>query len=287
MCDDTTDRDLDAIGAFTRRDFAMIAGSLGLVAAFPANAATRKVIERDVLVPTPDGKADCYFVAPAKGKHAAVIMWTDVYGLRPAFRQMGKRLAEAGYAVLVMNPFYRSAKAPIIAPNDPRNEETRKVIAPMRALMTPDAITRDAKAFVAFLDTQKSVSKKRKIGTIGYCMGGPLVVRTAAAVPERIGAVGSFHGGGLVTTQPDSPHLLIPQTKAGFLIAIADNDDKQAPEDKAKLRAAFDAANRDAEIEVYAGAMHGWCPPDGRAYHPVQAEKAWSRLLALFAKTLG
>ncbi len=286
MCDDKTDRDLDAIGAFTRRDFALIAGSLGFAAAFPANAAALKVIERDVLVPTPDGKADCYFVAPAKGKHAAVIVWTDIYGLRPAFRQMGKRLAEAGFAVLVMNPFYRSTKAPVVLPGDFRNEETRRIIMPMRAQLTPEAITRDAKAFVTFLDEQKSVSRKRKIGTIGYCMGGPLVIQTAAAAPGRIGAGGSFHGSGLVTDNPDSPHLLIPQTKASFLIAIADNDDKQAPDAKDKLRAAFDSAKRDAEIEVYEGAMHGWCPPDGRAYHPVQAEKAWARMLALFAKTL-
>ncbi len=286
MCDDKTDKDLGESGAYSRRDFALIAGSLSLAAAFPANAAALKVVEQEVLVPTPDGKADCYFVAPAKGKHAGVIVWTDIYGLRPAFRQMGKRLAEAGYAVLVMNPFYRSAKAPVISRDDPRDQETRKRIMPMRALLTPDAVSRDAKAYVAFLDAQKSVSRKRKIGTIGYCMGGPLVFRTAAAMPSRIAAGGSFHGSALSTDQPDSAHLLIPQTKAAFLIAIADNDDKQAPNEKVKLRAAFDAAKRNAEIEVYTGAMHGWCPPDGRAYNSVQAERAWGRMLALFSKTL-
>jgi carboxymethylenebutenolidase len=287
MCDEHSEKDLDLVGAMSRRDIGILAGSIGLAAAFPANAATRKIVEKEVVVTTPDGQADCYFVAPAKGKHPAVIVWPDIFGLRPAMRQMGKRLAEAGYAVLVVNPFYRSSRAPTSDPGGAFDDAFRAKIGAMRALMTPDAISRDAQAFVAFLDKQKSVNAKRKIGTSGYCMGGPLVLRTAAAVPARIGAVASFHGGSMATADADSPHLLIPKSKASYLIAVADNDDQKDPDEKNRLRAAFDAAKRPAEIEVYKGAMHGWCPPDGRAYNKEQAEKAWGRMLALFAKALG
>lgn len=284
MCDEQTERDLDRMN---RRDFALAASGLALATALPAGAATVPVIERDVLVKTPDGMADAYFVAPAKGKHAAVIVWPDIYGLRPALRQMYKRLAEeSGYAALVVNPFYRSGKAPLTPPGTAFDDAFRARIGPMRALLTPEAVERDAKAFVAFLDAQKMVDRKRKIGTSGYCMGGTLVLRTAAAVPERIGAGASFHGGSLATDAPTSPHRLIPRMKASFLIAAADNDDKKDPEDKNRLRAAFEAAGRAAEIEVYEGAMHGWCPSDGRAYNAVQAERAWQRMLVLFEKSL-
>jgi carboxymethylenebutenolidase len=287
MCDEATEHDLDAAGALSRRDVGLIVGSLGLASTFPANAAALPVVEKDVLVTTPDGQADCWFAAPAKGKHPAVIVWPDIFGLRPAFKQMYLRLAEAGYAVLIVNPFYRSAKAPTSVPGVAFDDAFRAQVGKMRTLMTPEAIARDALAFASFLDAQKSVNVRRKIGVTGYCMGGSLAVRTAAGVPARIGAAASFHGGILATANPDSPHLLIPKTKASFLIAVADNDDKQNPDDKVKLRAAFDAAKRPAEIEVYAGAMHGWCPPDGRAYNQALAEKAWGRMLVLFGKTLG
>ncbi len=225
MCDDRTDRELDALGPITRRQIGVIAGSLGVATAFPACAAALAVTERDVLVAAPDGQIDAYFVAPAKGKHPGVIIWPDIFGLRPAMRQMGKRLAEAGYAVLVVNPFYRSAKAPITT-GTALDPAFREKVGPMRALLLPDAVARDAKALVSWIDAQKSVDTRRKIGTAGYCMGGALVMQTAAAAPGRVGAGASFHGGGLATAGADSPHLLIPQMKASFLVAVADNDDK-------------------------------------------------------------
>jgi carboxymethylenebutenolidase len=238
-----------------------------------------------VMIKTPDGTCDAYFVHGAKPS-AAVLIWPDILGLRPAFRQMGKRLAEAGYTVLVVNPFYRMKPAPVVPAgakfSDP---ETRKTLMGFAGGLNATTHVTDAKAFIEWLDAQPQVDKRRKIGTTGYCMGGPIVLRTAAAVPDRVGAGGSFHGGGLNTKAPDSPHLLIPQMKASFLIAIADNDDKRDPESKNILRAAFDAAKRDAEIEVYPAA-HGWCPPDGEVYDEKQAEKAWARMLELFKKTL-
>lgn len=279
MCDDVTDAELET---FTRRQIGLMAGGLALVTALPANAAALTVSERDVSIKTPDGAADAYFVAPAKGKHPGVIVWPDIYGLRPAMRAMGKRLAEAGYAVLVVNPFYRSGKAAMVTPPGAAADPAfRGTLGPMRALLTPDAIARDAIAHVAFLDAQKGVDTKRKIGTMGFCMGGPLVLRTAAAMPDRIGAGATFHHAPLATAAPDSPHLLIPKTKARFLIAAAQNDDGRDPDEKNRLRAAFAAAGRPAEIEVYP-AMHGWVPADGRAHDPVQAERAWSRMLVLF-----
>jgi carboxymethylenebutenolidase len=288
MCDELTEQDaLNDARLMSRRGLGLLASSLGIVAAFPANAAALPVTERDVMVSTPDGKADCYFVAPAKGKHPAILVWPDAYGLRPAFRQMGKRLAEAGYAVLVVNPFYRKAKAPVAPPGANFSDPAiRALLQPLMAALTPATNEIDAKAFVAFLDAQRSVDRKRKIGTTGYCMGGPITMRTAALLPARIGAGASFHGGGLATDKPESPHLLVPKMKANFLIAIAENDDQRDPKAKDMLRTAFDAAGRSAEIEVYAGTQHGWCPPDAKVYSEAQAERAWARMLALFEKNL-
>jgi len=291
MCDDNSIEDMiDATRraeTLSRRQFGSLAMGSGLIALLPraANAATVK--ESEVEIKTPDGTCDAYFVHPEKGAHAAVLVWPDIFGLRPAFRQMGKRLAESGYAVLVVNPFYRTKKAPIAAPGanfqDPATRATLMALA--GALNAETAVT-DAKAFVAYLDSQAAVDKKKKIGTTGYCMGGPIVMRTAAALPDRIGAGGSFHGGGLVTDKPESPHLLVPKMKASFLIAIAENDDARQPDAKNVLRSTFDAAKLPAEIEVYAGAQHGWCPPDAAVYNQVQAEKAWDRMLALFKTAL-
>jgi len=244
-----------------------------------ANAAT--IRGADVSVTTPDGEADCYFVHPDKGRHPAVLIWPDIRGLRPAFRAMGDRLAQSGYSVLVVNPFYRGARAPLEVGDD-----FREVVGPLRAALTPEAVVSDAQAFIAYLDAQDSVDTTRKAGTAGYCMGGPLVMRTAAALPDRIGAVASFHGGGLVTDTEDSPHLLIPEMNAGFLIAIAENDDQRDPESKVVLKEHFAAASLPAEIEVYEDAMHGWCPPDSRVYNEQQAERAWARLLDLLNKSL-
>jgi carboxymethylenebutenolidase len=245
-----------------------------------ANAVT--VAESDVNVTTPDGTADCYFVHPASDTAPGVLIWPDIFGLRPAFRQMGKRLAESGYSVLVVNPFYRAKKAPTAESGAATPIQQLRPLA--QGLNETTQMT-DAKAFIAWLDTQPSVAKNKKVGTQGYCMGGPIAFRTAAAVPDRVGAVASFHGGGLVSDAPNSPHLQAAKTKAQFLIAIAQNDDQRSPNDKTVLKETFAKANLPAEIEVYAGA-HGWCPPDSQVYNEAQAEKAWSRLLALYSKAL-
>jgi carboxymethylenebutenolidase len=226
-------------------------------------------------------------VHPATGTGAGVLVWPDILGLRPAFRQMGKRLAESGYAVLVVNPFYRQKNAPVVPPGASfADQSTRDIVMPLAKGLNATTHTTDAKAFVAFLDSQAVVDKKRKIGTTGYCMGGPIVMRTAAAVPDRVGAGASFHGGGLVTKEPDSPHLLVPSMKAHFLFAVAENDDQRDPEAKNVLRETFAKAKLPAEIEVYAGAAHGWCPPDSAVYNEKQAERAWERLLVLFKTAL-
>jgi carboxymethylenebutenolidase len=213
-------------------------------------------------------------------------MWPDILGLRPAFRDMGKRLAESGYAVLVVNPYYRGKPAPVVPAgakfSDP---EVRKLVTPLAEPLNTTTTTTDAKAFIAFLDTQAAVDKKRKIGTAGYCMSGPMTIETAAAVPERVGAGASFHGGGLATKDADSPHLLVPKIKAQYLFAIAENDDARDPDAKNTLRDAFAKAGLYAEIEVYP-AQHGWCAPDGDNYNAEQATKAWNRMLALFGKAL-
>jgi carboxymethylenebutenolidase len=239
------------------------------------------------MVETPDGTSDCYFVHPATGAHAAVIIWPDVLGLRPAFRDMGKRLAQSGYSVLVVNPYYRNARSPVVSEGatfgDPK---VREIVMPLAQTLSAETCVTDGLAYVEYLDQQAAVDTNRRIGTTGYCMGGPYTLRLAAAAPERIGAAGSFHGGRLVTDKPDSPHLLAPQMKAGLLIAIAENDDERQPEHKNVLREAFDDAGVEAEIEVYEGAMHGWCPPDSAIYNHDQAERAWSRMLALFDRQL-
>ncbi len=291
MCDqDHYDDDLKdyvARGAVTRREFGALSLGASMAVLLPRAANAQAVTEADVKVTTPDGAADCYFVHPAKGAHAAVLVWPDILGLRPAFRQMGKRLAESGYAVLTVNPFYRQKASPVVpAGASFADPEVRKMVMPLAQGLNATTHVTDAKAFVAWLDQQAAVDKKRKIGTTGYCMGGPIVMRTAAAVSERIGAGASFHGGGLATKNPDSPHLLVPSMKAQFLFAIAENDDLKEPEAKNVLREAFGKANLPAEIEVYAGAAHGWCPPDSAVYNEKQAERAWSRMMALFAKAL-
>ncbi len=248
----------------------------------PRAADAMDVNEREVTVETPDGKCDAYFAAPTAGAHAAVLVWPDIFGLRRAFRQMGKRLAESGYAVLVINPFYRTKKAPTASAG--ASTPIPEVLPLAQSLNAATEVT-DAKAFLAWLDARPEVDTRRKAGTIGYCMGGPMVFRTAATLPDRIGAACTFHGGGLVTQAEDSPHRLIPQMKAQFVVAIAESDDKREPEAKDVLRSAFAKANLRAEVEVYPAA-HGWCPPDTLVYDYDQAERAWSRMLALFQKAL-
>ena len=285
MCDEHTAADNDRVlGGITRRGFTAAAAAAGVMAILPSPANAATVKGRDVTIKTADGVADAYFVAPASGKHPAVLVWPDIMGLRPAFRQMADRLAQSGYAVLTVNQFYRSTKAPFLKPGQSFDQpEVRAMIMPWRDPLTPTAITADAKTFAAFLDAQPEVDTKRGMGSTGYCMGGPFVVRTAAALPGRVKAGGSFHGAPLVTEAPDSPHKLAAQLQGRYLFAIAENDDARAPGDKDALRTAFTAAKVPAEIEVYAGTMHGWCPPDSRVYNAAQADRAWDRLLATFA----
>ncbi len=284
MCDQDhfeEDRlEFEARGLVTRKQFILGAA---IAMALPQVANAAPVTESDVTVTTPDGAADCYFVHPASGSAAGVLLWPDIFGLRLAMRQMGKRLAESGYSVLVVNPFYRIKKAPTAEAG--AATPTSQLMPMMQSLNATTNMT-DAKAFIEWMDRQSSVAKNRKIGTQGYCMGGPIAFRTAAAVPDRVGAVASFHGGGLVRDTPDSPHLQAAKTKAQFLIAIAANDDTRAPNDKTVLKETFAKANLPAEIEVYTDAAHGWCPPDSRVYSEPKAEKAWSRLLALYGKAL-
>ncbi|MBU6239629.1 MAG: dienelactone hydrolase family protein [Planctomycetes bacterium] len=280
MCEaDSFEKDLQK---YSRRDLGILA-AIGVGASlFPTPEDALDVQESEVMIDTPDGKCDAYFVAPSKGAHAAVLVWPDIFGLRPAFRQMGKRLAQSGYSVLVVNPFYRKQKAPTAAQG---TATPFPEVTPLARSLNETTHVTDAKAFITWLDKQPQVDTKKKIGTIGYCMGGAIVFRTAAAVPERVGAGCSFHGGGLVTENADSPHLLIPKMKSQLLIAIAENDDQRGPEVKNVLKQAFADANLKAEIEVYP-AGHGWCPPDTRVYNEDQAEKAWSRMLFLFEAAL-
>ncbi|MCU0709610.1 MAG: dienelactone hydrolase family protein [Pirellula sp.] len=281
MCDqDHFEEDLKK---YSRRDLGiLVSAGIGASLLLPSSAHAVEISENEVEIPTPDGTCDAFFVTPKGGAHAAVLVWPDIFGLRPAFRQMGKRLAESGYSVLVVNPFYRSKKSPVAenATSTPIQE-----VMPFARALSPQTHMTDAKAFVTWLDAQPQVDTSKKIGTIGYCMGGPIVMRTAATMPDRIGAACSFHGGGLVTKNEDSPHLLIPKMKAQFLVAIAENDDQRDPESKTVLKEAFAQAKLQAEIEVYP-AGHGWCPPDTRVYNEEQAEKAWSRMMTLFEKAL-
>lgn len=271
----------------SRRRFGALTLGAGVISLLPPVAGAAQVVESEVAIKTPDGTADAYFVHPSSGAHPGVLIWPDIFGLRPAFKQMGKRLAESGYSVLVVNPFYRTKKAPTAPEHaDFQDPDTRKALLALAGSLTAETAVTDAKAFVAWLDGQTSVDKKRKMGTTGYCMGGPFTMRTAATFPDRIGAGASFHGGSLVTDKPDSPHLLVPKMKAHYLFAIAANDDQRQPEAKTLLREAFAKAKLPAEIEVYAGTMHGWCPPDAQVYNHDQAEKAWSRMLALFKTAL-
>ena len=290
MCDELTQKDADDFlgrSAVTRRQFGKQSAAAGLSMLLPLVANAQDVSETDVDVATPDGVADCYFVHPATGRHPAVLVWPDVLGLRPAFRAMGKRLAQSGYSALVVNPFYRDARSPVVGEGASfAQPETRDIVLPMARNLNADTHFTDARAFVGFLDRQAAVDTGRSIGTTGYCMGGPMVMRTVAAVPDRLGAGATFHGGGLATDSDDSPHLLIPNTTAQMLHCVAANDDENDPEAKNTLRGAYSAAGIAAEIEVYEGTLHGWCPPDSQVYNEAQAERAWSRLLVLFESAL-
>ena len=291
MCDKDTQAEVQEYfrrhPELTRRDFAKLTAAVGLSAILPQVANAQSVTETDVNITTPDGVADCYFVHPSTGSHAAVLVWPDILGLRPAFRAMGRRLAQSGYSVLVAHPFYRNAPNPVVSEGasfgDP---DVRNHVMPMARALNADTHFTDARVFAAWLDQQDAVDTSRGIGTTGYCMGGPMVMRTVAAVPDRYKAGATFHGGGLATDAEDSPHLLIPDTTSAMLHCVAENDDENNPQAKVTLRDAYAAARKPAEIEVYEGTLHGWCAIDSQVYHEDQAERAWSRLLNLFETAL-
>jgi len=277
-----------------RRDF-VVSVTAGLAAA-TASGAGLEVVESDVSIKTPDGTCDAAFIRPKTGTHAGVLLWPDAFGLRPWTREMGRRLAAEGYSVLVPNPFYRVSKAPFTDAstfNFANQADMAKLRPLMASVNAPGAAEKDATAYVAFLDAQKETNRSRKVGTQGYCMGGPLIMKTAATLPNRIGAAASFHGGGLVTANPDSPHLLAPKIKAHMYIGIAASDDATQPDAKDKLKAAFAAAKVPAEVELYVGTQHGWCMKDMPKqangmpiYNQADAEKAWGKLLALYKAAL-
>jgi carboxymethylenebutenolidase len=294
-----TDRDLSETKSSgpTRREFVAGSAAIGVAAAAGAAlGAEREVVEKDVDIKTADGTCNAAFFHPAAGAHPGVLIWTDIFGLRPAFRAIGRRLAAQGYAVLVPNPFYRTVRAPVVldaSSFDFDNPAQRnKAMQWSASTQVPGAIEKDAEAHTAFLDAQPQVDRTRKLGVHGYCMGGPLVLRSAAQVSGRIAAAATFHGGGLVTDKPDSPHLLAPRIKARMYLAIAASDDAKQPDAKDKLRQAFAAAKVPAEIEVYAGTIHGWCIPDmptqnGKPiYNKPDAERAWGHLLRLYRTVL-
>lgn len=287
MCDDFTAREEDkalASQGLSRREFAAI-GSAGLIAACSggeSGASDATLAIDNVMVPTPDGTAEALFIRPKRGKHPGVVMWPDIAGLREAYRQMAARLAASAFAVLVVNHYYRVARAPLLATMaEWRSPEGQAKLKPAIASLSPAGTVRDATAFVAWLDKQPAVDRRRKIGTQGYCQTGSFALRTAGALPGRVGAAASFHGAGLVTPGGDSPHLELAKSRASFLIAIARNDDARSPADKSVLADAAKAAQRPAEIEVY-GADHGWCTLDAPTYDKAEADRAWGRLLNLY-----
>ncbi|MEL7541338.1 MAG: dienelactone hydrolase family protein [Pseudomonadota bacterium] len=297
MCDEITERELDEYlknKAVTRRGFtvgasaAVASTSLILPAcATPVETGEMTLAESEISIPTPAGAADGLFIHPSEGAHAAIIMWPDIHGVRPAFFDMARRLATSGYSVLAMNPYYRTMNGRLFEEGQTiRDPGGRELVMPHYSALSPDTVIVDSEAYVAWLDAQSSVDTSRGIGAIGFCMTGSWTLRAAAALPGRVKAPSSFHGGGLVTEAEDSPHLLADKIQGGVLIAIAENDHEREPEAQGALIAAFETADVPAEIEVYADALHGWVPTDSRAHNPEQSERAWSRMLALFEREL-
>lgn len=287
MCDSDNHQGFIVETSITRRSVVLTLSSAAAAAGLPTAALAAEVIETDVMVPTPDGKADAVLLHPAgSGSWPAVLMWPDILGLRPVFREMGRRLAASGYTVLVPNPFYRTRRAPIVSgPFDFNDPKQVQPLLDLKATLTDARADSDARAFVAFLDEQKWTNRRKGAGVQGYCFSGPFAFHTAAVRSDRIRAVATFHGGGLVTKDATSPHLLIPRTKASFVVAIARNDDQKQPDAKDILKATFAATKRPALVEVYP-ADHGWCVPGSQSYDPAAAERAWAALLRLYRSQL-
>ena len=288
MCDEhTVEESQIYLRTMSRRDFSKAAVSTALALSLPEALAAEALVSSNVIIETPEGTCDAFFVHPIVGNHPGVLMWPDILALRPAFQEMAARLARSGYSVLCVNPYYRDSAAPVVELGETFGDpSTREKVMPMYRKLNARTHKTDAVSFTQWLDAQPAVDSNRKIGTMGYCMGGPIALRTAAAMPNRIGAACSYHGGGLVTETSDSPHLLIPTMRAEFLVAIAENDDERDPNAKVVLASEFEKYELSAEIEVYEGAMHGWCVLDSPVYSHAPAERAWARTLALFNKAL-
>ncbi len=290
MCDENTVQDAAQAGktdAITRRDFNTLAAGAAVAFSLPAVANAKAVSSSEVSISTPDGTCDAFFVYPTEGKHPAVLIWPDILALRASFTAMATRLAESGYAVLCVNPYYRDSVAPVVETGESfQDASTQKKVLPMYRNLSPETHRTDARAFVDWLDAQSAVDTARPIGTMGYCMGGPMVMRAAAERSDRIGAGCAYHPVSLATEDDDSPHLLIPKLNGQFLIALAENDDERNPDDKSVLRETFANAGLTAEVTVFEGALHGWCVLDSRVYNEASAEVAWAKTLNLFEAAL-
>ncbi|HVU29581.1 MAG TPA: dienelactone hydrolase family protein [Sphingomicrobium sp.] len=292
MCGDGNHQGFIADTSVTRRAILLSLGAVAAaggvpMAAFAEDAGARPVTEKDVLVKTADGSSDgALFYPRGKGKWPAVLLWPDILGLRPVFREMGRRLAAQGYVVLVPNPYYRAKKAPVVeGPFDFSNKDDMNKLMAFRNGLTDPMVDRDSAAYVTFLDSQPQTDKRRKAGVQGYCMSGPIAFRTAAARPDRIGAVATFHPGALVTDKPSSPHLLIPRSRAAYLVIIAKNDAEKMPREKPDLDAAFSAARKTAKVEI-SSANHGWTVAGSQTYDEKEAERAWAELLPFYRANL-
>jgi carboxymethylenebutenolidase len=291
MCGDGNHQGYIADTSLTRRTVLLSLSAVaaaGTMPAFATDRGARRVTSKDVIVRTSDGHADAVLFHPAgKGKWPAVLMWPDILGLRPVFREMGKRLAAQGYVVLVVNPYYRTKKAPVVSgPFDFNSKADMNKLMVFRSGLSDDMVDRDSADYVRFLDAQPQTDKGAKMGVQGFCFSGPIAFQTAAVAADRIGAVATFHPGALVTDKPSSPHLLIPKTRAAYLVLIAKNDAEHMPDEAPTLQMAFKAAGLPATVEVYP-ANHGWSVAGSQTYDEAQAERAWGELLPFYRANLG
>jgi len=288
MCDDTTFENFRKLtGRLTRREFAQWSAGTGAALMLPRAVDAVEVTSVDIDVETDDGVADCHFAHPRAGTHPGIVVWPDARGIRPTYRQIAERLAESGYAVLVVNPYYRGHRGPVLPDGtDPRQGNTMEILRPLLAGLSPETEATDVRAAIRFLDSHPAVAGDRPMGTLGFCLGGPATFRTAALFPERVSAGASFHGVRLVTDEPTSPHRLIASMRAQFAVAIAEDDNTNDPDAARVLRESFDAAGLFADIEVYEGALHSWTTPDSPVHNPEQAERAWRRMLTVFSGAL-